>query len=81
MPFGLKNYGATYTLLVAKLFGTVFGWNMEAYVDGMIVKSRKAISHIEDLSEVFSIMKKFNLHLNPKKFTFYGSKGISFWAL
>ncbi|XP_019166616.1 PREDICTED: uncharacterized protein LOC109162349 [Ipomoea nil] len=51
MPFGLKNAGATYTRMVAKLFKTVLGRNMEAYVDDMIVKSRKATSHVEDLSE------------------------------
>ncbi|XP_019159996.1 PREDICTED: uncharacterized protein LOC109156598 [Ipomoea nil] len=69
MPFGLKNAGATYTRMVAKLFKTVLRRNMEAYVDDMIVKSRNATSHVEDLSEVFSIMKKFNLRLNPKKCT------------
>ncbi|XP_019166967.1 PREDICTED: uncharacterized protein LOC109162738 [Ipomoea nil] len=70
MPFGLKNARATYTRMVAKLFKTVLGRNMEAYVDDMIVKSRKATSHVEDLGEVFSIMKKFNLRLNQKKCTF-----------
>ncbi|XP_019178800.1 PREDICTED: uncharacterized protein LOC109173935 [Ipomoea nil] len=53
---------------------------MEAYVDDMIVKSRKATSHVEDLREVFSIMKKFNLRLNPKKCTFAvdGGKFLGF---
>ncbi|XP_019176175.1 PREDICTED: uncharacterized protein LOC109171578 [Ipomoea nil] len=80
MSFGLKNAGATYTRMVAKLFKTVLGRNMEAYVDDMIVKSRKATSHAEDLSEVFSIMKKFNLRLNPKKCTFAvdGGKFLGF---
>ncbi|XP_019177744.1 PREDICTED: uncharacterized protein LOC109172949 [Ipomoea nil] len=80
MPFRLKNVGATYTRMVAKLFKTVLGRNMEAYVDDMIVKSRKATSHVEDLSEVFSIMKKFNLRLNPKKCTFAidGGKFLGF---
>ncbi|XP_019157957.1 PREDICTED: uncharacterized protein LOC109154680 [Ipomoea nil] len=80
MPFGLKNAGATYTRMVAKLFKSVLGRNMEVYVDDMIVKSRKATSHAEDLSEVFSIMKKFNLRLNPKKCTFAvdGGKFLGF---
>jgi len=64
-----KNAG-TYTRIVAKVVRKVLGRNMEAYVDGIIVKSRKAASHIEDLNEVFSIMKDFNLRLNPKKCTF-----------
>ncbi|XP_031107639.1 uncharacterized protein LOC116012276 [Ipomoea triloba] len=75
MPFGLKNAGATYTRMVAKLFGKVLGRNMEAYVDDMIVKSRRGASHVKDLNEVFSIMRNFNLRLNPKKCTFAVSGG------
>lgn len=33
MAFDLKNFGATYTQMVAKLFGGLLGKTMEAYVD------------------------------------------------
>ncbi|XP_031120377.1 uncharacterized protein LOC116023511 [Ipomoea triloba] len=80
MPFDLKNAGATYTRMVAKLFGKVLGRNMEAYVDDMIVKSCRGASHVKDLNEVFSIMRNFNLRLNPKKCTFAvnGGKFLGF---
>ncbi|CAH9086678.1 unnamed protein product [Cuscuta epithymum] len=70
MAFGLKNSGATYTRMVARVFQAVLGRTMEAYVDDMIVKSRKASTHADDLREIFAIMQKFNLRLNPKKCTF-----------
>ena len=40
MSFGLKNVGATYQRLVNKVFTDHLGWNMEAYVDDMLVKSK-----------------------------------------
>lgn len=70
MAFGLKNSGATYTRMVAKLFGHLLGKNMEAYVDDMLVKSRVDSTHAEDLACCFEIMEKFNLRLNPKKCAF-----------
>ncbi|CAL2246892.1 unnamed protein product [Prunus armeniaca] len=42
MPFGLKNAGATYQLLVNSIFAPLIGNTMEVYVDDMLVKSRTA---------------------------------------
>ena len=39
MPFGLKNVGAIYQRLVNKIFKPQIEWNMEVYVDDMLVKS------------------------------------------
>ena len=44
MSFGLKNVRATYQRLVNQMFNKKIGWNMEVYVDDMLVKSRKAES-------------------------------------
>ncbi|VFQ89720.1 unnamed protein product [Cuscuta campestris] len=52
------------------VFKAVLGRTMEAYVDDMIVKSKEARDHVRDLEEVFEIMMKVNLRLNPKKSTF-----------
>ena len=43
---------------------------MEAYVDDMIVKSRKGESHVKKLSSVFEVMRKYNMRLNPGKCSF-----------
>ena len=39
MSFGLKNAGATYQRLVNQMFRPQIGWNVEVYVDDMLVKS------------------------------------------
>ncbi|XP_019200215.1 PREDICTED: uncharacterized protein LOC109193838 [Ipomoea nil] len=46
----------------------------------MIVKSTDADLHTDDLTEVFSIMQRFNLRLNPKKCTFgvHGGKFLGY---
>ncbi|KAL0394312.1 UNVERIFIED_CONTAM: hypothetical protein Slati_4397400 [Sesamum latifolium] len=56
MPFGLKNAGATYQRLVDKIFRPQIGKNVEVYVDGMLVKSKKAADHVKDLEETFSVL-------------------------
>ncbi|KAB2626690.1 hypothetical protein D8674_020308 [Pyrus ussuriensis x Pyrus communis] len=67
MPFGLKNAGATYQRLVNSMFAEQIGKNMEVYVDDMLVKSKHADQHIANLSETFSILKKYRMRLNPNK--------------
>ena len=42
MPFALKNVGATYQKLVTQVFKEKLGWNMEVYIDDMIVKTKVA---------------------------------------
>ncbi|XP_022142783.1 uncharacterized protein LOC111012821 [Momordica charantia] len=70
MPFGLKNAGATYQRLVNKMFAPLIGWNMEVYVDDMLVKSRLSTQHENDLAEAFNILRKYHMKLNPDKCTF-----------
>ena len=70
MPFGLKNAGATYQRMVNMVFKELIGNIMEAYVDDMIVKSKKGESHAGHLSTVFSILRKYNMRLNPTKCSF-----------
>ncbi|KAL0462968.1 UNVERIFIED_CONTAM: Pro-Pol polyprotein [Sesamum latifolium] len=75
MPFGLKNAGATYQRLVDKIFQPQLGRNMEVYVDDMLVKSKKAHHHVEDLEETFAVLRKYRLKHNPKKCAFGVSAG------
>jgi hypothetical protein len=75
MPFGLKNAGATYQRLVNKMFSNQIGRNVEVYVDDMLVKSWKAISHLADLEETFNTLKRYHMKLNPAKCAFGVSSG------
>ncbi|CAA0840378.1 Uncharacterized mitochondrial protein AtMg00860, partial [Striga hermonthica] len=70
MPFGLKNAGATYQRLMDRMFKSQIGQNMEAYVDGILVKSRSSISHVEDLRETFTTLRTFGMKLKPSKCAF-----------
>ena len=42
MPFGLKNVGTTYQRCMLKYFGDLIGRTVEAYVDGIVVESKRA---------------------------------------
>ena len=70
MPFGLKNEGATYQILVNQMFNKQIGRNMEVYVDDMLVKSREAKTHLADLQEAFDTLKRYKMKLNPAKCLF-----------
>ena len=59
MPLGLKNAGATYQRLVNMMFKDLIGKTMEVYVDDMLVKSKMAGDHIEYLSQMFSVLRKY----------------------
>ena len=75
MPFGLKNAGATYHRLVNRMFQKHIGATMEVYIDDMLVKSIATKSHIAHLSEVFQILRNYNMKLNPAKCAFGVSAG------
>ncbi|XP_008245026.1 PREDICTED: uncharacterized protein K02A2.6-like [Prunus mume] len=75
MPFGLKNAGATYQRLVNKIFKEQIGKTMEVYVEDMPVKALERADHIENLVEAFSLLRKYNMKLNPSKCTFGVSSG------
>lgn len=70
MPFGLKNAGATYQRMVYLMFGSQIGDNMEAYIDDLVVKSKKEDQNLDHLAEVIAILKKHLLRLNVKKCAF-----------
>ena len=72
MPFGLKNAGATYQRLVNRMFQKQIGATMEVYIDDMLVKDDLHIAH---LSEVFQILRNYNMKLNPAKCAFGVSAG------
>ena len=65
MPFGLKNAGAIYKRLVNQMFSKQIGKNMEVYVDDMLVKSKEAKTHLEDLQETFDTLRRYRMKLNP----------------
>ncbi|GJZ53077.1 reverse transcriptase domain-containing protein [Tanacetum coccineum] len=76
MPFGLKNAGATYQRLVDKAFKKQVGWNLEVYVDDLVIKSYTEAELLRDIEETFRTLRKINMKLNPKKCTFRAIEGM-----
>nr|GEX26222.1 reverse transcriptase domain-containing protein [Tanacetum cinerariifolium] len=70
MSFELKNAGATYQRLVDKAFQKQIGWNLEVYVDDLVIKSHTEKEVIRDIEETFKTLREINMKLNPKKCAF-----------
>lgn len=56
--------------MVNKVFFEWIGRNIEAYIDYITVKSKRLEQYIEDLNEVFRVLKRHNIKLNLKKYVF-----------
>jgi hypothetical protein len=67
MSFGLRNEGATYQRCMQHVFGDHIGRTVEAYVDDIVVKTRKADNLVTDLSIVFGCLRANGVKLNPEK--------------
>ena len=70
MLFGLKNVGSTYQRMMTKMFEPWLGKNIEIYVDDMVVKSKVVTEHLEDLGDIFVVLRRHKLHLNASKCSF-----------
>ncbi|GKB20943.1 reverse transcriptase domain-containing protein, partial [Tanacetum coccineum] len=70
MPFRLKNAGTTYQRLIDPTFQSQIGRNSEAYVDDMVIKSNDDTMLLVDVAETFDNLKRINMKLNPKKYSF-----------
>ncbi|RVX02377.1 Uncharacterized protein K02A2.6 [Vitis vinifera] len=75
MPFGLKNAGATYQRLMTKIFKPLIGHTVEVYIDDIVVKSKTREEHVLHLQEVFHLLRKYDMNLNPSKCAFGVSVG------
>jgi hypothetical protein len=58
------------------IFGNRIGRTVEAYVDDIIVKTRKADDLVNDLCVVFDCLRANGVKLNPKKCVFGVPRGM-----
>ena len=70
MPLGLKNVGSTYQRMMTRIFESLFGKNIEIYIDDMVVKSKMVSEHLGDLQVIFEILRSYKLCLNASKCSF-----------
>ena len=76
MPFGLRNAGATYQRCMLHVFGDQLGRSVEAYVDDIVVKTRKADDLVADLRIAFDCLRAKGVTLNPEKSVFGVPRGM-----
>ena len=76
MPFGLRNAGATYQRCMLHVFGKHIGSTVEAYVDDIVVKSKRQGDLIQDLEIAFSCLRSNQIKLNPEKCVFGVPRGM-----
>ena len=75
MPEGLRNAGCTFNKMIKKVLGDQLGRNISAYVDDVVVRSKKKEDHIQDLRETFANLHYPGLKLNPEKCIFGAQRG------
>jgi len=76
MPLGLRNAGVTYQRCMLHVFGKHIGSTVEAYVDDIVVKSKKQGDLIQDLEIAFSCLRANKIKLNPEKCVFGVPRGM-----
>ena len=52
------------------MFGPQLGKNIEIYIDDMVVKSKTESKHVNDLRDIFRILRRHKLRLNASKCSF-----------
>jgi len=75
MPFGLKNASATYQRLMDRVLAPMIGRNVQAYEHDMVVTSQVKDQHVADVEELFTMIAKYRLKLNPEKCVFGVEEG------
>jgi hypothetical protein len=76
MLFGLRNAGATYQRCMQHVFREHIGPTVKAYVDDIVVKSKRANNLVADLDTAFKCLKAKNIKLNPEKCVFGIPRGM-----
>ncbi|KAK1662603.1 hypothetical protein QYE76_050762 [Lolium multiflorum] len=70
----LSGSGATYQRCMQAYLGKQIGWNIEVYIDDIVVKNRNAATLIDDMRETFDNLDCYKIKLNPKK-CYFGVPG------
>ena len=61
MHFGLKNTRVIYQRMMTRMFRPQLGKSIEIYIDDMVVKSKLKSKHINDLGNIFEILRRHKL--------------------
>ena len=61
--------------MIKKVLGDQLGRNISAYVDDVVVRSKRKEDHIQDLRETFANLRRHGLKLNLEKCVFGVRRG------
>ena len=75
MPYGLKNALPTFVQAMSKTFGDLIRDKVEVYVNDIVVKTKRRLTLVEDLTLVFGKLRPTRTKLNPNKCVFGVSTG------
>jgi hypothetical protein len=87
MPYGLKSALPTFVRAMSKTFGDLIRDRVEVYVDDIMVKTKRGLTLVEDLTLVFDRLRATRTKLNPDKCVFGVSAGkllgflVSHWGI
>ena len=56
--------------MMTRMFELQLGKNIEIYIDDMVVKSKIESEHVNDLENIFGILRRHKLRLNASKCSF-----------
>ena len=56
--------------MMTRMFEPQLSKNIEVYIDDMVVKSKVESEHVNDLGNIFEILKRHKLRLNDSKCSF-----------
>jgi hypothetical protein len=76
MSFGLRNVGVIYQRCMQHVFGDHIGRTVEAYVEDIVVKTRKVDDLVNDLRVAFDCLRGNRVKLNPEKCIFGVPRGM-----
>lgn len=70
-----ENARSTFARMTKQIFGNQIGRNILAYVDDIVVMSKRKEHHIADLKETVINLSSSGLKLNPEKCVFVVKEG------
>ena len=77
LPFGLCNSPATFSRLMGRCFGDMYGNGLIVYLDDMLVYTSSIEEMITKLEEIFNRLRQCGLKVKPEKCHFFQEK-VSF---
>jgi hypothetical protein len=71
-----RTWGLRISAVCSSFFGDLIGQTIEAYIDDIIVKSKRVDNLVADLDQAFKCLQAKNIKLNPQQCVFGIPRGV-----